>query len=353
MLRCMFSHLGRFLQAAALVTVMVASSVWVSPAPAQAAVDVPADGYGFGSGAAPIWTSAGDLNRELDAVAQTGASWLRVPVQWDVIEKERGQFNWGYLDTVVSAARARNLKVLATIAFTPPWARPGNPMLWYTVPPASAADFAGFAATVVKRYADRVFAWQIWNEPNLPLFFGFTDNKPTRYAELLKAAYPAIKAVQPNSTVVAAGMSRLLGDESPPNFLAQMYAAGAGGNFDAAAAHPYVFPDGLAADPENGWSDVGRMHDVMAANGDGGKKIWLTEMGACTATSPDGVSQQEQARQIKDVLGAAARTSYIGPAFIYSIRDINTGDRPSREANCGSLLTSDWQPKVTASVLAR
>jgi hypothetical protein len=46
-------------------------------------------------------------------------------------------------------------------------------------------------------------------------------------------------------------------------------------------------------------------------------------------------------------------TGFIGPAFIYSVRDINTADRGNRESNFGALLTSDWQPKVAASVLAR
>src|SRR5260370_1350330 len=84
---------------------------------------------------------------------------------------------------------------------------------------------------------------------------------------LVNAASPAIKAVQPNSTVILAGLSRLPGQESPPAFLTQMYAAGAKGSFDAAAAHPYVHPSGLAANPDNGWSDVPAMHDVMVANG--------------------------------------------------------------------------------------
>ncbi len=350
----MLSTLARSVRRAVLVTAMLASVIAIAPAPSQAALVVPADGYGFGQGTGPVYSSPEDTNRELDAVAKTSASWVRVPVDWSAIEGTRSHYNWGYLDNIVSSARARNLRIMATIAYTPLWARPEGPgLLSFTVPPANAADFAAFAATVVKRYGDRVSAWQIWNEPNLALFFGFTDNKAIRYAELLKAVYPAIKAVQPNSTVVAAGLSRLPGSDSPPNFLQQLYAAGAQGLFDAAAAHPYVFPDGFAADPENGWSDVGRMHDVMVANGDGEKKIWMTEIGAPTSDDSDGVSQQQQAQQITDVLAAAAQTGYSGPAFIYGIRDTNSADRGNRESNFGALLTSDWQPKFAIGAFAR
>ena len=60
------------------------------------------------------------------------------------------------------------------------------------------------------------------------------------------------------------------------------------------------------ADTGNGWSNVLRMREVMLANGDGGKKIWMTEIGAPTCDCHDGVSQVEQAKQINDVLAAAA-----------------------------------------------
>lgn len=332
-----------------IAAVLVAAIV--TPTANAAPPAVPAGGYGFGDGAQTLWLGSADINRELDAVAKTTASWLRVLIPWTQIETAKGQYNWGQTDMVINAATGRGLKVLGVIAFSPDWARPGGS--YFTAPPDNAADYADFSKAVVNRYGGRVSSWQLWNEPNLPLFFGFTPHNAPRYTDLVKAAYPAIKSVQPNSTVVLAGLSRLPGDESPPAFMEKMYAAGAKGSFDAAAAHPYVFPSGLAANPENGFSDLAAIHDVMAANGDGGKRIWITELGAPTSEGGDGVSQQEQAKQITDVLSAVAATSYSGPAFIYSIRDTDTANRGDRESNFGALLTSDWQPKVTAGVLAR
>jgi hypothetical protein len=321
-------------------------------AAARPALSLPAAGYGFGDGAAMQYMAIGDVNRELDAVAKTGASWLRILIDWSAIERVKGEYDWGYVDGLVTAARAHDLRVLGVIAYSPAWARPAD--AYYTSPPTDPADYGRFAATVAGRYSDRVSDWELWNEPNLPPFFGYlTDDNPARYTALIKAAYPAIKSAQPNGTVVLAGSSPMLGDYSPPAFLDQMYAAGAGGFFDAAAAHPYVSPSGIDADPVNGWSDVGRMHDVMVAHGDGDKKIWLTEFGAATSESPEGVSQAEQAKQITDVLAAAAATDYSGPAFIYSIRDEDTRNQASGYGNYGALLTSDWQPKATAAALAK
>lgn len=336
---------------AAAVTVLVACFGMPLPAAVAAPPPAPAAGYGFGDGAQLVWLSQADVNRELDAVTQTSATWLRLLIPWSRVEVAKGSFDWSYLDFAIGAATSRNLRVLGVISYTPGWARaPGTPE---TEPPTNPADYADFAGALAERYGARVSDWQLWNEPNLPMFFGGSADNADRYAGLVKPAYRAIKAVRPNSTVVLAGLSRLPGDQSPPAFLAKLYAAGIKGSFDAAAAHPYVFPSGLAANPENGWSDVGAMRDVMVGNGDGGKNIWLTELGAPTCDCSDGVTQQEQARQIFDVLTAAGATGYIGPAFIYSIRDVNTADRGQRESNFGSLLTSDWQPKYTAQVLSR
>jgi hypothetical protein len=335
-----------------LALALLVGSMWATPVPARTILVAPADGYGFSEGAFMEFMPIGDVNRELDAVSKTGASWLRILIDWNRIEPVKGQYDWSYLDGLVDAARTHDLNVLGLISYTAEWARP--PGSYFTAFPVNPADYGDFAAAVVRRYADRVSHWELWNEPNLPLFSGFTISNGARYTELLKAAYPAIKRVQPDSVVVSAGLSRLLGADSPPAFMAQMYAAGAHGFFDAANAHPYVFPGGIAADTDNGWSDVARMHDVMVANGDGGKKIWMTEFGAPTsAPTAEGVSQAEQAKQITDVLTAAANTGYSGPAFIYSIRDTDTSNRGDREANCGALLTTDWQPKAAAATLAR
>jgi hypothetical protein len=298
------------------------------------------------------YMNSDDLNRELDAVSATGATWLRVLVDWNKIEPTKGEYDWGYLDGIVSAAGAHNLKVLGVITYTAQWARP--PDTYYTFPAVNPADYGDFATAVVQRYADRVSHWELWNEPNLPVFVGWLPHAAPQYAALVKAAYPAIKAVQPDSTVILAGLCRQPASETPPEFLQLMYDEGLQGFFDAAAAHPYVFPGGLAADTRSGWSDMIKMRDIMVAHGDGDKKIWLTELGAPTSDPAGvGVSQEEQAKQITEVLAAAAKLPFSGPAFIYSIRDTDTSSRDNKERNMGALLTSDWQPKVAAAALAR
>jgi polysaccharide biosynthesis protein PslG len=211
-----------------------------------------------------------DSDRELDAVAKTNATWLRVLIDWHLVEPMPGAFNWGYVDHWVNGARQRGLNVLGVIAYTPDWARaPGS---YFSAPPVDPPTYAAFAAKVVQRYGDRVISWELWNEPNVALFFGDVPDRAARYTQLLKAAYPAIKAVQPHSTVVAAGLSRAWAPDDPPTFVNAMYQLGAKGSFDAMAMHPYVYPNGLAIDDHNGWSDVETVRQLMVDNGDAAKK---------------------------------------------------------------------------------
>ncbi|KNA93352.1 cellulase family glycosylhydrolase [Gordonia sp. w5E2] len=354
----------RALVVAATMALFV-GSVLVGSSAARADVIAPAAGYGFAQGAPQLTMSAADLNRELDAVSKTRGEWLRVLINWSEIESTKGTYNWAVTDRVIKAARAHKLKVLSLVLSTPAWARRGGALAGMYAPPSNPASIAPFLKAFIKRYPD-VTRHEIWNEPNLPAFWGLYPANPTEYTALLKASYTAIKAVQPSSTVVAAGMSPGAG---AVDFVTKMYAAGAKNYFNATAMHAYVFPKGINSKP-NGWSETQQVRSVMTSNGDAGKKIWLTEMGAPTRPAAgtsgssdfglgslgfgatDMVTQQEQATQIVDVLRAAGQSGYCGPAFLYSVRDQGTSSN-NREDNFGALLTNDWQPKITATVLAK
>ena len=53
-------------------------------------VTPPQDGYGFSVGAPMTYMSNIDADRELDAVAKTNATWLRVLVDWHLVEPMPG-----------------------------------------------------------------------------------------------------------------------------------------------------------------------------------------------------------------------------------------------------------------------
>ncbi len=242
-------------------------------------------------------------------VNDMGFSWAKGYINWATVEPEPGQFRWIDPDNVVKAFGDQQLDIMFRVHGTPAWARPSETLLSH--PPSDLTDFANFLTALVTRYKGQVAAYEIWNEPNLYYEWGNLDPDPVAYTEMLKTAYRAIKAVDPEALVISGGLATTgqgsrtaMGDLE---FLQQMYDAGARGYFDAFGSHPYAYglapnethPDGLSFDR------VVNQHEVMVANGDADTPIWITEVGWVLQTEWDlgehssiGVTQAQQAQYL-------------------------------------------------------
>lgn len=322
-----------------------------APAPAPAPGGGLDGGAGFAEGAGLLWGSSAELAQRLDGIAATGATYVRVDVDWSVAQPGPSTWNWGPIDRVVQAIRTRGLHVLGLITYTPTWARP--PGTSDKNPPTNPEDFADFAAAAVSRYAPLgVREWEIWNEPNSRWFWSPKPN-PVAYTDLLIRANSAIKRVDPGATVITGGFSPAPDAAdgsmvSPVTFLQGMYAAGARGHFDAVGHHPYNYPNmPLKPEPFYNWNAFGgvtpRLHETMVANGDAGKKIWGTEMGAPTV---EGMTPEYVAAYLREAFQAWRSWSFTGPLFWFSYRDGGT-DASNPEHNFG-LVSSDGTPKQPA-----
>src|SRR4051794_21064835 len=122
---------ARRLAAAAMVAVALGTAVsWksrsASASASEAAGTIGSQGGFAAGGWVLLWGSDAELARDLDAIAATGAKWVRFDFDWASAEPSQGDFDWGPIDRVVSAVRARGLEVLATPAYTPDWARPAG-----------------------------------------------------------------------------------------------------------------------------------------------------------------------------------------------------------------------------------
>ena len=108
---------------------------------------------GFSPGAGIMLADPDDMERELDAVADSGAGWVRLDVDWSHVESTRGDYDWSRVDRVVEAAHDRDIEVLALLAYTPKWARPAGTTSH--APPDDASWFAAFAEAAAERYRPR------------------------------------------------------------------------------------------------------------------------------------------------------------------------------------------------------
>ncbi len=305
-----------------------------------------------------VWGSYTDAQRVqlLDRMQAAGLHSVRMDIGWDMLEPTgSGQHDayWtGRVDTFVDLAVARGLTPLVMLYQTPAWARPAG--TGSNTPPSDPATFAAFAGWAAGHFAGRVGAWEIWNEPNLEGFWHAPD--PAAYARLVRAAYPAIKAADPSSVVVAGAVSY---NDVP--FLSGMYAAGVQGSFDVLSTHPYqgqadAAPD--TADDGSIWNlrHVQAVHDLMVARGDGAKPVWFTELGWSTHANTGaeqpwqrGVSDQTQADYVvRTVQVVAADYPYVKAVYFYNERDRTDAD--VQNDNYG-LLHSDLTVKPSYTAL--
>jgi polysaccharide biosynthesis protein PslG len=295
--------------------------------------------------------SSAELARSLDEYRAVGADWIRIDLNWSLIQRGGPtSYDWEPFDRIVSAARSRGLRVLAVVQYTPAWARPGTPDSSY--PPADLSTYAAFCRAAAEHYAPMgVHHWEIWNEPNI--FFWKPQPDPARYAAMLKLAYPAIKDADPSAFVVSAGLSpygaygnTASGFMNPLTFLERMYAAGAADNFDALGWHPYEYT-GFSFHPSSAWSQLSETslsaRSLMIANGDGDKQIWGTEYGAPTGTGSGAISEAAQAALVHDGYAKWKSWSWSGPLFWHSYRDEGS-NLSSIDQNLG-LVRHDFSPK--------
>lgn len=308
-------------------------------------------GIGMNGGATLLGESDDGLAADLDAMRATGAGWLRVDIDWSSIEADRGKQDWTAADRVVNAAHIRGLRVLGIATYAPRWAQDDSvPEGTTHGRPSSAALFGTFAGQAAAHFAGRINAWEIWNEPNLESFFA-PEVDAAFYTAMVQASYTAIHAAVPDATVVAGSLSPNTDDAAPAAFLQRMYAEGVKGFLDAVSTHPYSYP-ALPSGSEsyNAFYQLRDVRQVMLDNGDDDKKIWLTEFGAPTGPGRKAVTEQRQAAIIADGLASARSLSYVGPLFVYEIRDIHTGSS-DLEDNFGLLRTNQTQKPAYAVVV--
>lgn len=302
--------------------------------------------------------SADEVNTALDAMTNMGVTQIRMFVPWRDIEATKGSYNWASVDKVVNAAAARGIAVAAVVTSSPIWATD------YAVSPygevRNPGDFGSFMGQLAARYgagtgdpeSAKISAYEVWNEPQNFLSW-FPSPDASEYTALLKAAYTAIKAVDPSGTViggvVTAGMTWGNFNINPVDFVAAMYASGAQGYFDALSYHPYNYNTKFSAGKDianSAYKQLLAIQKLMKQYGDDAKKIWASEYGIPTTI----VSESEQAAFITDFIDAWSKIAGVGPQFIYSLLDLETGAE-DRQKNFG-LFHDDWTPKEVVAAIA-
>ena len=294
------------------LTLLVAILLATLPASAAAARSVPRGWLGVIADG-PL-TSGGTLDGEWDLMASSGAETVRTAFYWPSAQRDGSvPPDLAHLDGIVLQAAERGMPVLPIVTGTPGWAasRPGDE----TSPPRKPSLYADFLKALVARYGPRgslwaeqpglprmaIRDWQIWNEPNLTRYWT-TQPFAKPYVALLRASRRALRAADPGSRTILAGL---------PNeswiALRKVYKAGGRRAFDAVALHPYT------GRPSNVIRLIEFARREMRRARDARRPIWLTELSwpaakGKTAGAPGFVTTERgQASRLKLALKLLAK----------------------------------------------
>jgi hypothetical protein len=245
---------------------------------------------------AQLWQSEpSQIDSEIAGIAATGTKWLRTALHWKDVEADSANVDdWSKADLILADAQKAGLSVIWVVDSAPNWAGAAQSGEFSSDPKL----YADFVAKVAARYRGKVRVYELGNEPN---HSDYVKNPSAEsYTKILQAAYPAIKAADPDAFVLTGGLGGT-GDKNGNidglTFTRELYQDGAKGYFDAIAYHPYTYPQLPTQDATVGgrsWSLMLQVRSVMVQNGDASKPIWITEFGAPTQGA-HAVSEAQQA----------------------------------------------------------
>jgi hypothetical protein len=204
----------------------------------------------------------------VDQMSTTSMTWTRVHFYWTSAEPSMGNFNWAavaYQENILKAVAANHMKAILYLRDTPAWALKAG----FTCGAVAQDKFPAlgqFLTELVKRYSlppYNVKYYELWNEPDVSGQLGcWGDPSDTTYfggsyyGEMLKTAYPAIKAGNPQAQVLFGGllmdcnadhMETCISGGTPAvklsiaRFFEGALANGAGPYFDGVSYHGYDY----------------------------------------------------------------------------------------------------------------
>ncbi|MEA3375582.1 MAG: hypothetical protein U9R72_05220 [Chloroflexota bacterium] len=248
-------------------------------------------------------------DRSLQMIADAGFGWIRQEFPWEDIEVHgKGDFvdrrndldgdgeidpvdAWAKYDNIVDLAERHNLSISVRLSNPPAWTRELTDTVGTYAPPDDLSDWGDYVYAVVSRYRGRIRYYQLWNEPNVYPEWGEQPVDPEGYTELLCEGYRRAKEANPEAVIISGALAPTVSLHPGPGpalgmnefvFLQGMYDAGAAECFDILSVNDYMLwsgPTDRRMRPLNiNFSRPRYVRDIMVANGDAGKAIWIGEM---------------------------------------------------------------------------
>jgi len=236
-----------------------------------------------------INTTFRTFREEIKSIEELGAGTIRVPLQWQLIKIQKGQYDWSAVDQLLKVVQAKQLEVLFTLRtnFPKEAQKHRRKRVAIEIHPESLdkKEWVHFVETLANRYRGKRVSYEIENEVNEETFWKGTLEQ---YVELLEAGYDVIKKADPNANVLPSAMKCGILQNSQAGWVGEKAWKWHDGwlkpifstrKFDVVNIHNYYFPSEIAANGLTFRSYLQHIHGLMKESGLGDRPIWITETG--------------------------------------------------------------------------
>ncbi len=296
------------------------------------------------------------IRKDFELLKKHNIKFLRISFGWDAIESQQGTYDWLFWDDYVNTAVDEyGLTLLPYICYVPIWNSTGaqDTMLYWNYPPKDFEAYGNFLKALVTRYKDKIKTWELWNEPDIWIYWQGTREE---FVKFMKIAAKAVREADPEAKIVFPGIAY------DPNFIKDLFKNHEMSSlFDIVNIHNY-YETWHHSPIEHIVNYINEVYDVVVRYGDN-QPIWMAEVGYSTFRKGASVSDsytayydyehtpEYQAKQLIKTLTLVASTGKITATAWYEIKDLPPSENVIGDNDNNRYLGvayADHRPKPAA-----
>lgn len=287
----------------------------------------------MGIGFEKLDRDAFDPSKCYDKISELGVKWARIQSGWAKTEKEKGVYDFTWLDDIVDNLIAAGLKPWICLCY-------GNGLYSELaaqtfgavgVPPIHTEEAAkaweNYVCATVAHYQGRVDTFEVWNEPD-GLWCWKTGVNATELGQFTKDTGRYVKETNPDAYVIGGVVCA-----KDLSYLNEAMAAGLCEYIDGISFHEYTHDESGVKQTVAAYKSLAKAYgyDLEIVQGESGSQ---SRSGGCGAINTGAWTQRKQAKQllrhaIADLMANVKFTSYFSCMDMFEALNGKTGDPDS------------------------
>lgn len=182
-----------------------------------------------------------DYEQYKEYLTPLGIKKIRLQAGWAKTEKQKGVYDFGWLDSIIYDAASRGITIFLQVSYgNPIYHGGGTPYLKGGWPSSKEALIAwdNWVKTMAERYKGVVNEWEVWNEPDIN-YDQIKDYKSI--VDLNIRTAQIIKDVDPDAKIAALALALIDNTELVDNCLSEIHRRGKLNLFEWLTYHHYVY----------------------------------------------------------------------------------------------------------------